>query len=265
MSARIALVCVPTAALACLSASGGASDPRASPPLDANEPEIIATRDDDGGDANAIFGANDAPLCDAAIPIDPIAAEADTLLPENACGSISYGTSPFLNCGVGIGVTLVRFRLPATLVSALRSGRVASLRLELSRGGDCGGSACPAAAGTLRAFPLRNDWVEGDGGRGPDGRADGATWCTRMTATAWGAPGASKVGEDRGSTGGVAHVGASDPRLLLALPTDVFDGAWLDATTGALSIVLVPSDGATFVFSSRETAQGPRLVADVCP
>lgn len=224
-----------------------------------------------GTDAGMIdAGATDAGLdggCGPAIRSFPVVA--DTQIFAGACiGANHAGAFQYLNLNAGSG--LFRFQLDDDARSALAASRVVGARLVLQRHRDCDapGMPCPAAAGSLRARPMRSDWDEGSDGSPVFVAYAGCDWCRRaggMTAVRWGADGATAMGIDVGPYAGTASFDTAESTVAVPLdPADFYD--WLNPATSLLSIQTVPETG-TLVVASRETSAEPpaALELDVCP
>ena len=185
---------------------------------------------------------------------------ADTIIASGGCNGANHmGTFQYLNVGVGRG--LVRFQLDAAGVTALLTpGKVKKATLTLTRNANCESEVnpCPATAGSLQVFPLRNDWDEGN-----DQSYTGADWCRRLANKApWNQPGADG---DHGTAAGLVSTGAQDPALVVELDASKWDASWLNSAAPELSVLLIPVD-ALFVFASRESTQWahPKLTLETC-
>lgn len=222
-----------------------------------------------GGGGEVDAGPDAGPPCET--PKTAIfACNGDTAIVSGtgSCGAINYGGADHLSVNVNlVARALTRFNLssdPATL-SAIQGASWAKATLTLARtpdGGDCG-SKCPAHAGTIQVYPMRNDWVEGT-----STSYTGATWCKYSPASNanWDAPGADGPLDHGGSAGSVAL--ATGDESIVEIPIDPAGlMPWLDTAKSELSFLLVPEDGAIYVFASREHATLPRpaLRVDYCP
>lgn len=189
-------------------------------------------------------------------------AEADTVIIEGGCdGANYYGGAPYANIGIGTG--LFRFPVDSALEAALAEGRVVSMSLVLSRDVACLGSGetCPAAAGTLSARPLRNDWVEGPYAYSP---YQGADWCRRgagQGSAQWNVPGATGA-DDAGDVSGSAAVDSTASTVSLSLDPEAH-APFVDTASGALamSVSVIPDTTVVFVAATREDLEATELPA----
>lgn len=190
-----------------------------------------------------------------------VSAEADGAIFKSACnGANSYTNGPHANVGLGRG--LLRFALGSELAPVFATpGKVLELALVLQRNKTCENEGnCPAAAGQLSAYPLVNDWVEGNGTD-----YSGADWCRKgasQNGAQWQTPGADGA-NDHGALAGTATVDAVQESVTITLLPARFS-AWV-GNDGHLSILLVP-ELATFVFATHESNMysPPRLIIKYC-
>lgn len=189
-------------------------------------------------------------------------AEADSTIIQGQCnGSISYGDSKYLNIGLGRG--LFRFTLDSEAIAALLvPSKVKKMTLTLEGNPDCeAGSNCPdKVPGPVQAFPLRNDWTEGNGAS-----YSGADWCRRGAGNGgpvWNSPGADA---DHGPAAGTSSIDKSLPNLSFDLQASSWDATWIDGSTSRVSFLVVAVNS-LFIAASREsTLHGPpTLVMEWC-
>jgi hypothetical protein len=178
-------------------------------------------------------------------------AKADTVINDGECDASNYsGGYGYMNVGIGRG--LYRFDIHGALVDAFAEGRVDSMSIELSRDVACLGpsEACPAAAGTLVARPLRSDWTEGPEIFTP---YMGADWCRRgagQGSASWQAPGASGT-QDSGDVSGTALVDASQPSVTIDLDPPAHQ-TFVASGDVELSVMVIAEYGAVFVAATKE-------------
>lgn len=208
---------------------------------------------EDGG-ADAADDADAGPVCAVQTATYPVVADSQII--KGSCGSIVYGGAEHLSVNANIVIRpVMRFRLTSDMggLLALEDGKASKVTLTLNRvlsGGDCG-TKCPSAPGQVRVYPLRNGWVEGAGMP-----SDGATWCLRIQpSTTWEVSGADGP-TDHGASAGVAAIVGTESQVKITLDPSTF-ATWLDVTKGEISFLLVPENGAIFVFDSKESKMGP--------
>jgi hypothetical protein len=183
-----------------------------------------------------------------------------------------YGSSPTLNFGADAVATVSTgfpsvglYRFDVHLLPAGANIRSVKLTLSYAKNSTacaaaCGSCASIEKAGLLTLFYLRSDWVEAQ-----------CSWNMASTTTSWGSPGASAADVDRSaaSVGMVSHAVTADvvfnvdPALL---------GIW--RASDQLSFTVVPSNGAAFVFATKEWDNcavtgtipvAPKLEISYCP
>ncbi|MBI5538268.1 MAG: hypothetical protein HY898_36435 [Deltaproteobacteria bacterium] len=189
-------------------------------------------------------------------------AEADTTIIQGQCnGSISYGDSKYLNIGLGRG--LFSFKLDAAAIAALLTpSKIKKMTLTLEGNADCeGAGSCPdKVPGPVQAFPLRNDWTEGDGAA-----YSGADWCRRGAGSSgptWNSPGADG---DHGPAAGTSNIDKSLPNLSFDLQPSSWDATWIDGSTGRISVLVVAVNCLFIAASHESTLHGhPMLVMEWC-
>mgnify|MGYP007037737858 CR=1 FL=1 len=251
------------AACGAFSSSEPAPSPSPSPSGDASAPDGPGVDIDasaaDSGESDVACVPYDLP---AVADISPGVTECDV--------SISRGIEKAGN--IGVGVLFVRFEVGAAAFAALRGSSARNLRLVLKGNPTCSGSCnVPAEAGELRAYVMRGDWVEGDGGE-----YSGADMC-RRTATrtdGWGA-GAQKTRISLGADYGPTLLGsfkypndATSAIIPLQLGPLLVDFQRLPATgvgTG-LAFFVDEALGGKFVAGTKEAAGlEPHLMFEACP
>ncbi|MCA9621535.1 MAG: hypothetical protein KC731_21080 [Myxococcales bacterium] len=209
-----------------------------------------------GGGAGGAGGAG----CDEVPFQQPVVADA-TIFADGCDKAIYFGHLRYVTLGVGRG--LFRFALDDALQAAFAEDRVVDLRLVLPRATDCDGP-CPAEAGLLRSYPLRNDWVEG---ANPYVPYSGADWCRRGSGEGgpmWQVPGATGA-MDAGAPSGSIAVGTSESAVTLPLSPGPHQ-SFIDAANGTVELaVLLIAESATFAVASKEEpGGGARLEGSYC-
>jgi hypothetical protein len=205
-----------------------------------------------GGDAAAV----DAPV-DAMMPVDggpctPAAPVQTGVMQDTVILStqpmMSFGSLPVLNVGVtGGGIGLYKFNLSAVPTTArIQSVQVTFPFAQSSNqcSPSCGSCTPLEQPGDLSMFFMRSDWSDTT-----------TNWDFRDSGLFWGSPGASGSGIDRDATPATAmsHARSASPMLIVT-------GAALDGVArwrtidNLLSVQLVPSNGAVFICSARESA-----------
>jgi hypothetical protein len=216
---------------------------------------------DDAGPPPADTGPDgplpDAPLVCMMATLRPIS---DTFLDPTPCPfATNYGGTDWIAIGAGLStdksVGLFRFMLGPDLAGAFEAGRVMSVRLRLQVSTE-GGMRAP---GTLRVFPARNDWLEGN-----NSGFTGANWCRRTDDTMdfWGAEGAAGAADRAMASAGNADYPASiETDLLIDVDPEALE-TWI---SGAQITLLAGSSDAVFYAVSREsTADETTLEIEVC-
>jgi hypothetical protein len=184
---------------------------------------------------------------------------ADSAISDGACnGANTRGGAEVLNCG--IGPVLLDFSLSLDAAAALLEGRVISVELTLRRvlvhAVECAG-ACPAVAGSLVTYPLRSDWVEGNGTP-----YAGADWCRRTfgdPGDPWGAAGATAQGIDILGASGAADFDEQQASVSVTLDPRAH-AEWLRERK--LSVKVAPEAG-TLVIGTKEYLQQLRSTLSV--
>jgi len=182
-------------------------------------------------------------------------------------GANAYGNFKFGNLSAKYGRAILRFDLSAAQAKLLQGGNVQSLRLTLQRSPDCDGDpACASidpVTGTFSAYPLTNNWVEGDGST-----YNGADWCRSGSGNpgpTWQGKGAEGA-DDRGGLAGTLPVQASSNTAEFTLdPLMWKDPKW---TSGNQLSVIIQTDDGGFLFVTQESTahptSGPKLAIGVC-
>lgn len=194
-------------------------------------------------------------------------AVADTgIYPKGECSawdwSINSGASTILPIGGVDGDAsraLLRFDLGSDVYQKLLLPG-ASMRLVLTRvpgGSDCG-AQCPFNPGKIQAFPLRLEWVEGDGGN-----HTGANWCFAGAneSDPWASGGAAGP-QDSGALVGAADVTAGVTDVSIPLEIAPFQN-WADASLGRISVLLTPTAGVKYFFAARENTELAQPVLEI--
>jgi hypothetical protein len=189
-------------------------------------------------------------------------AEADTTIIQGQCNGLSsHGDSKYLNIGLGRG--LFRFTLDSQAIAALLApGKVQKMTLTLEGNPDCeGGGSCPQKIpGPIQAFPLRNDWTEGN-----SADYSGADWCRRGAGSGgptWNSPGADG---DHGPAAGTGNIDKNLQDLSLDLQASSWGATWIDGSTSRISVLVVAAKSLIVVASRESTLHGhPMLVMEWC-
>jgi len=244
--------------------SGGAGGSTASSSGASTSSVATGTGGIGAGGGGGTGGTGGAPLCASPTPFD-ISVVEDGSIPSGACnGAIDFCTLPIANIGGGAG--LFKFPVPGALALAFQQQRVVALSMTLTRAKDAndGGQCphpCPAAAGTITARPLRNDWAEGASSMS----YSGADWCRRLKGNPgpqWGMNGATESGVDVLGISGSAPVDAT--QLTVTIPLDPAVHAPMVDTYLSVRI-----EGAVFVVNTHEnndaTLQPAHLTGSYCP
>ncbi len=214
-----------------------------------------------GGDAGQAGGAG--------CLVESATIEADATISDSECNtSIYHGAEDYMNLSTHFH-GLVRFTISDAVLNAFSTGQVKTLVLTLSRAPNCGGGGCPSTPGTLDAYPLRNDWLEG---QSPYTPYSGADWCRygagqSTTAFQWGGDGASGS-DDIGMKCGSKYFADADSTVTLDLNPAAFE-TWVQqkATGGVLSVRLSSTDGVFVAISHEDIALGAHAQMDItyCP